>query len=509
MAAPDSITATPTATAWKRPAEPKRGLTPLFIQNVPPPPEGSWAYEIADKRAPGLRLRVNPPRKHSQVFTRIFRWYSARPGGGQDVITIGPWAMNKQPGFVTLEQARKWLEDLKAAKVGGTLPAVEAELQAFLRRRPAPEVPASSPDRRIFGPVAEEFYRDEIEKRRKRPKDARHILDVDILPVLGARPLDDITTLECRDVVKRTIDRGAPVHAGKVLATLKQLFGWAQSNGYTERNPAAPLKGDRIGVEVNASDRWLTDVEIPIFWRALDAAMATGRQAEDGHLLHDSQKLRPATAAALRILLLAAVRTGELLQARWEHVDLDERKPEPDRRPTWTIPVANQKLTKKQERKAKPFMIPLTPTAVALFAELRELAGKSPWVMASDDASPPRDARGSPQGVAGHYRDKTLGRAVRRLQAGKAPILVLPGGSFSPHDLRRTARTHLAKLGTSHWICERVLNHSLGKIGETYDRHDYLDERREALLKWDAYVARLLAPEQSNVAFLPTPAVAP
>jgi integrase len=95
---------------------------------------------------------------------------------------------------------------------------------------------------------------------------------------------------------------------------------------------------------------------------------------------------------------------------------------------------------------------------------------------------------------------------MRRMFEGEPPRLTLPGGPASPHDLRRTMRTHLGKLRVPLHIVERCLNHSLGRIVQTYDQGDYLDERREALEKWDAYLRRLLAPEASNVAFLPTAA---
>lgn len=438
---------------------PPRGLTPAFIDALRA--EEGARYELADRRAPGLRLRVLPSGRKS------FRWYCTARG---KVVTIGPWTLTDQPGHVTLAQAREWLERLKAAHAAGEMESVETELAQHLRRRARIAEPAPGA-RRIFGPVLEEFYRDDILRNRKRPEDARRVLDNDLLPVLGERPLDAITTLECRDVVKRTVDRGAPVHAGRVLSTLKQFFGWAQANGFTDRNPAAPLRGRHIGVEVNVSDRWLDEEELPLFWRALDAAVACDRRV--------AQKLRPATAAALQLLLLTGARSGELLRARWEHVD---RKAQ-----TWTIPVANQKLTRAQERNAKPFVVPLAPTALKLIRQLQAFAGASPWVLASGE----RD--GAP------YTDKALARAMRRLFEGAPPRLSLPGGEASPHDLRRTMRTHLGKLRVPLHVVERCLNHSLGRIVQTYDQGDYLDERREALEKWDAYVLRLIAPERSNV----------
>jgi integrase len=435
---------------------PPRGLTPAFIESLRAVDQ---RYDVADRRAPGLRLRVLPSGK------RVFRWHcTAR----KKVFTIGPWSLAEEPGAVTLTPAREWLERLKAAHAADNLEAVVGELDTHLRRRE--RVTDAAPGRRLFKTVAEEFYADDILKNRKRPEDARDVLDRDLLPALGARPLDAIDTLACRDVVKRVVARGAPVHAGKVLATMKQLFNWAQANGFTDRNPAAPLRGRHIGVEVNVSDRFLSAEEIPVFWRSLDAAVAADRPAH--------RKLHPSTAAALRLLLLTAARSGELLQARWEHVDLDAG--------TWTIPIENQKLTRAQERHAKPFVIPLAPAALDLFRELRAVTGRARWVMASDAAH-------------GHYTDKALGRAMRRLQEGEEPVLKLPGGEASPHDLRRTARTHLGKLRVPLHVVERCLNHSLGRIVQTYDVGDYLEERREALEKWAAYVKRLVEPGVSNV----------
>jgi integrase len=62
---------------------------------------------------------------------------------------------------------------------------------------------------------------------------------------------------------------------------------------------------------------------------------------------------------------------------------------------------------------------------------------------------------------------------------------------FTLHDLRRTCRTGLARLKIAPHIAERVLNHAQEKIPGTYDTHDYLEEKREALDKWAAHLASL------------------
>jgi integrase len=100
--------------------------------------------------------------------------------------------------------------------------------------------------------------------------------------------------------------------------------------------------------------------------------------------------------------------------------------------------------------------------------------------------------------------EKSLNHAMRRLFEGKEPVLKFEGERPTPHDLRRTTRTHLGdKLGVPWHIAERCLNHKLGGVTEVYDVADYLTERRAALEKWDAYVQRLVAPGEAKVAFLP------
>jgi integrase len=60
--------------------------------------------------------------------------------------------------------------------------------------------------------------------------------------------------------------------------------------------------------------------------------------------------------------------------------------------------------------------------------------------------------------------------------------------AFTPHDLRRTCRTGLAKLGVADTVAERVLNHAVLGMAGVYNKHDYLDEMRLALDKWAAHL---------------------
>ena len=64
------------------------------------------------------------------------------------------------------------------------------------------------------------------------------------------------------------------------------------------------------------------------------------------------------------------------------------------------------------------------------------------------------------------------------------------------HDLRRTFATQLAALGTPIHITERLLNHVSGTqsgIVAVYQRHNYMDEMRAAIERYETHLAALLA----------------
>ncbi len=436
-------------------------LTARLIETALP---AAKDYELRDPAAPGLRVRV------TVRGAKVFRWpvMSIRR-----VITIGHWTKTPRPGFVTLGEARTWLERLKDAHKAGRLEEVEAEIRA-LRPKPSPQrnTLSAEPGQLTVQEVVADFKK-YIQRRRKRPEAAERPLDHDIVPMIGERPIASITPIDCRQVVEAVVARNSPTQAGVVLAVLKQLFNFAWSRGDLAANPTAPLRDPgALGVVKNVCIRYLTPDEIVAFWNALDAYKG----------------LTPTVRIGLRLLLLLGVRTGELLQATWPEVDFDAA--------TWTIPVAHQKCSMKQEQVARPWTVPLPPMALKYFRELEGLAKSfsSPFVMASFHAVAPGQA----------VTEKSLNHAMRRLFTNDPPLLSFPGERPTPHDLRRTCRTHLGTTLRVPWhIAERCLNHSLGKITAIYDQGDYLDERREALEKWAAYIERLVAPAESKVAFLP------
>ena len=290
--------------------------------------------------------------------------------------------------------------------------------------------------------LAHHWYINSVINTRSRPEAVSQILNHDIIPIIGTIKLRSVTALQVRSTVDQVIKRGATTHAGKVLAIIKQMLTYALSLDLIPYNPALAIKPASIGVTNNMKTRVLTDDEIAVFWG----------------ILNNNKSL--VTRIALQVLTLTGLRSGELRQLTWNNVDEENF--------TITIPVRHQKLTLAQRANSKDFAVPVSTFAMALLLQLKGL--HPTYVFAGKNNS--------------CITDKVLGHYVRR-------VLLRPSvdlAHFTPHDLRRTFRTNLSKLKVELSIAERCLNHSLGRIIQTYDQYDFLDDRRVALKKYSNYI---------------------
>jgi integrase len=93
--------------------------------------------------------------------------------------------------------------------------------------------------------------------------------------------------------------------------------------------------------------------------------------------------------------------------------------------------------------------------------------------------------------------DKAVFAAMKN--RAKKGAKVEPIQNWTLHDLRRTAKTLMARAGVRPDISERVLGHVIAGVEGTYDRHSYADEKRDALEKLAAMIERILNPLPSNV----------
>jgi integrase len=192
-----------------------------------------------------------------------------------------------------------------------------------------------------------------------------------------------------------------------------------------------------------ARERALSRDELVAFFRAMGEAKGFSLE----------------NALAVKLLLLLAVRKQELTAARWAEFDLDAA--------VWHLPGERTKT-------GAAIAIPLPAVAVGWLRDLHRLASGSDYVL---------PARKMQHRNIPHIHENTLNVALAKVKHGLAP--------FTIHDLRRTARTHLAALGVPPHVAEKCLNHKLKGVEGRYDRYDYFEERRVALDKWAALLIQL------------------
>lgn len=443
--------------------------------------------EIADPHCAGLVARIEPGSIVFRYFVKE-RFDDGRAPRSR-AITIGEFTPIAFPGKMKLAQAQGWVSRLKEANAQRRLHEVEAQLDAekalhpeFSKRPPAaPDAPTVSEAAKIFydravtsGPTA---------RRETQWRHARRVLFRIVVPALGQRRLGDVTPAMCADIIEG-IARTTPNWAGKVATTMSQLFRYAQARGWIVTNPCAGLDFRLLGASNGRrKKRTLSPAEIPLFWHGLDTPKPGSTRG-----------LAEVVKLALRFCLVVPDRSGELLLSSKSEFDLDAG--------IWTVPVAHQKLsTHSQKENAEPVPVPLSWLAVDLVRNLFALDPKSPWMLPSD------------KGGTGRLNINSLHQATRRTFGDRngrvVPVVKLPGGPITPHDLRRTfaslceAAPEDGGLGLDERAIESCLSHTLGrnKIQGTYRTGKLLAQRRAALSAWADFVAEHvgIAPPPQNV----------
>ena len=297
--------------------------------------------------------------------------------------------------------------------------------------------------------LAAEFMARHVKRQRRRPEYVQRILDKSVLPRWGSRDARTIRPREVIELLDEIADR-APVMANRTAGVLSQMFRFGIHRSIVESSPVQLLY--RPGGKEKPRARAFSEDELKAFLVNLDDACRYQR------LPH-----------VLRLLLLTLQRRSELALAEWHEFNFKEK--------TWTIPDAHAKV-------GKGHVLPLSAWAIEELQKLKVMAAGSRYVLPNTEKSAPANPLCITRGVA---------RCLKRFK--KHGI-----ATFTPHDLRRTGRTGLARLGVKTDVAERVLNHARERIEATYDVHEYISEKREALEKWAQHLADLQdEPGQSKI----------
>lgn len=354
-------------------------------------------------------------------------FYRYKFDGKEKWLTIGHFP------HIGVAEARKCFNEFWAIRSSGQDPEIIVQ-QRLLQKN------------NTINTLFTEWYSKYILKHRKQPQQIKQQIDADIIPLLGKIELSQIQARDITRALDTIVKRGSPVHANKVLSTLKQALNYAVNRGELMANPAANLRARDIGGVEKPKERHLNINEIETLWRFLDS---------NYHALSLQIK------NAIKIIVLTGVRTGEIRMATWSEFDFEQS--------LWIIPAEHSKT-------ALTMQIYLSPQVKSLFLELHQIT-YSNYVLAGNNANSP-------------ISDKAISKAVSRIQERVG----IP--YWTAHDLRRTFATQLGQtLNIDPVVIEKCLGHKMPKIMATYNKNEMLPQRKEALIRWGEYIQHLLYPD--------------
>jgi integrase len=266
--------------------------------------------------------------------------------------------------------------------------------------------------------------------------------DLDLLcgSVLGRLPVAEIKRGQYTRVLDHIADNNGPVRSDRCLSALRTLLTWHASRS----DFISPLVrgGRRTSIAERARSRILSDEELRAVW--------TAAEQDKGPF-----------GAFIRFVLTTATRRSEA--AALQRSELS------DGGKVWTIPGSRYKT-------GKDTLIPLSAAAQKIIGAQPVLPGGD-HTFSSDGSHP-------------------LGDLANRKKAFDAACDVK---NYVLHDLRRTSRTLLSRAGISADIAEMCLGHALGGIRGTYDRFQYISEKRDAFEALAALIERITHPPADDV----------
>ena len=380
---------------------PQKALTAMMVKNASTP--GKYCD------GNGLYLRVEPNGTKFWVQRIVIL-------GKRRELGLGSVAL------VSLAEAReKALANRKMAREGGDPLAARREQQAVM--------------------TFEQASRHVHELHAPTWRNAKHRLDFIssleryAFPLIGKLPASKVAAADVLRVLT-PIWTEKPETARRVRQRIGTVLKWAVAQGWRQDNPADSITQALPKVakaQVHRKSLPYTDIA--------DCLAAIRRS-----------RAMTSTKLALEFLILTAARSGEVREAVWDEIDLDNR--------LWVIPAARMKA-KRAHR------VPLSPQAITILREARAFGDGSNVIFP-----------GSRYGVA--LSDMTLSKLVKEL-----------GFDADVHGFRTSFRTWVQEqTNYPREVAEAALAHAVGDaVEQAYARSDMLDRRRHMMDAWAEYLS--------------------
>ena len=399
---------------------PKHTENALTDRNILHAKSKDKQYKIFDGK--GLFVLIHPN------GSKYFRW-EYKFEGKRKTYAIGVYPET------TLKQARdERLEAQKLVNEGfdpvNVRKKIKSEQKLVLKAK-------QGLDQLSFKNVAMEWWkRQSLNQTVKHAREARRSLENHVFPHIGFKRTDEITTKEVKSLLLDLEGQGKGETAHRVQQRLRSVFQYAIMQEWTDRNPASDLH-KLLNPVKKQQMKALPLKEFPSYLRRLD---------------EDNLELHLVTRAALKLIVMLFVRTRELIEAKWEEIDLESE--------TWRIPVERMKLRVEH-------LVPLPNQALSLLQDLHKITRESEFVFPGD-RNPKQPMSNNTLLYGGIYRMGLRSRATIHGFRSLASSILNESGKWNPDAI------------------ERQLSHSeKDQVRAAYNRANYLDERRR-MMQWYA-----------------------
>ena len=247
-----------------------------------------------------------------------------------------------------------------------------------------------------------------------------------VVPAWRSRQIDGIGRAAVHELLDDIMQRKSIGRAREVRKHLSKMFNWSVDRGLLDASPVAGMRRPELAYVPR--ERVLSMSELRRVWEA-------------------ASQIKYPFGTLVRLLLLTAQRRAEIAGARRSWLQSDMR--------SFEIPASHYKTD-------RPQVVPLSGPAFHIVEDL-------------------------PLWNAGDYLLSTTGgvRPISGFSKAKTELNDICGfEDWTLHDLRRSAATHMARLGIPQEHIERVLGHAIEGVAGTYNRYSYLEEKRAALDRW-------------------------
>jgi integrase len=375
-------------------------------------------------------------RLDSGVASYAYR-YRVKGTNQQRLISLG------LHGTISAEQARTLAKKRAGEVADGQDPKGDREETRTEATR------AKLAETNTVGAILDKFVKRHVNKLRSGDQ-VEASFDRLVRPVIGEKSIYDIKRRDIVAMLDGIEDKNGPVMADRVLAHVRKAFNWWTVQDEDFKSPV--VKGmARTKPSERARDRVLADDEIRDVWAALEVM--------EGPVCYP---------AYVRNILLTVTRRNESSDMHSAEIDGN----------VWVIPADRYK-TKRDHA------IPLSAMAIE---NLGKLTQGDRFVFSTTDGK---------KAFSGFSKAKAeLDRQIAKIRkaAGRAKM-----AQWQLHDLRRTGRTLMSRAGIPDDHAERAMGHVIAGVRGTYDRYEYLDEKRKAFEALAGLVGLILNPPANNV----------